>query len=883
MGYRKGSLNLILIMGIVAGAWAGTENPKNNKAPKNYQVHPIKGKAPEIDGQFNDPAWQQIEWHDHFVQIEPYEGQKPSEKTRFKMVNDNDYLYIALRGYDSHPDSIVERLSRRDNMEGDRMGVQIDSYHDNRTAFCFFVTAAGVKIDWIITDDGMSTNYNWDPVWHVETSTDSLGWKAEMKIPFAQLRFSKKGSQKWGLQIKRTIYREDEKLLWKLIPRDASGWVSQFGDMNLSQQIEPQKERAITPYTVANLETFRQQPANPFAASGRRKHLDAGLNAKVGLTNNITLDMAINPDFGQVEADPSKVNLTAYETYFEEKRPFFIEGQSIMDFRLMQMGNFMNDNLFYSRRIGGAPHYTPSTGPKEYARTPDNTSILGALKLTGKTRNGWSVGVLESMTAREQASIAANHQTHHQTVEPLTNYFLGRAQKSFNQGQTLLGGIMTATHRQINADHLQFLHDQAYTGGINFKHRWNERSYNLSFRGIFSHVRGSETAITRTQSSSARYYQRPDASYLQVDSSRNTLSGHGGSLMFTKMGKGHFRYGLFLNWKSPGLELNDMGYQREADQISQLGWAQYRIYEPFSIFQGLRFNLNQWRIWNYHGQHLFTGGNVNINTQFKNYWEWGMGLNGQSSSYSKSALRGGPMLKEPARLRYWAELETDPRKKLAFTLGNNQSWSRYHHSHRNTFWGEVSFRPHNTLQMSLSPSLSIRKDELQYVTTTTHHSENHYIMASIDRKTLSLSFRLNFSITPELSLQYWGQPFIASGDYHTFKKVTDPVASAYHKRFHTFTGQQLNHRDKAYHVDENRDGATDYTFANPDFNLRQFKSNLVARWQYLPGSTLYLVWSQNRNGFQPNSQFNWQNEMHQLFNLYPENVFLIKLTYRLGL
>ncbi len=872
---RIGTTLLILLMFFMA--------LEGSAQDKQYITQKISDKAPEINGDLNDAAWNQLEWMNAFVQVEPYEGRKPTQETQFKMAHDDENLYIAIRAYDTHPDSIVKRLSRRDDLEGDQVGIQIDSYNDKRTAFSFFVSAAGVKTDWVISDDGMNRDYNWDPIWYVDTAIDSLGWTAEMKIPFTQLRFSRKGDSGWGLQIQRTIYRKDEKVMWKLIPQDASGWVSEFGEMKGMNGIEPQKEKSITPYAVTQLERFNKVEENPFRATGSNKNLDAGLNGKFGLTNNLTLDMAINPDFGQVEADPSQVNLTAYENYFEEKRPFFIEGQSIMNFRLMQLGDFMMDNLFYSRRIGHSPSYSPQTESGEFARTPGNTDILGAMKLTGKTRDGWSVGVMESMTSREQAKISDGTDTRFETVEPLSNYFLGRVQKDFNEGQTMLGGIATATNRRIETDHLNFMHDQAYTGGINFKHRWSDRTYQLAFRGIASHVRGSREAITRTQRSSAHYYQRPDVDHFSLDSTRNALSGHGGSLMFLKLGQGHFNYGVFVNWKSPGLELNDMGYQREADQLSQLAFANYRMWEPFMIFRNLRVSVNQWRIWDYGGNHLFTGGNINMNMQFKNYWELSFGLNGSSTRLSKTALRGGPFLKEPGSLRYWLRIESDQRKKLKFSVGSNQSWDTHNNAHRTSLFSDITYIPHNTLNISLSPSLSFQENKLQYVSTTKYNAQKRYIMATIDRATLGMSLRLNFSLTPDLSLQYWGQPFIASGKYSDFKRITNSTAENYHDRFHNFTEDQINQQNGHFSIDENRDGATDYAFGAPDFNVLQFKSNLVARWEYIPGSTVYLVWSQNRNGFNPIGNFNLQNDLNDLFGIYPKNVFLVKFTYRLGL
>lgn len=872
---RIGTIILLVLIVFVA-----LEGSAQNKA---YITQKINGEAPEVDGDLSDAAWKQIEWMNEFVQVEPYEGRKPTQETKFKMAHSNENLYIAIRAYDTHPDSIVRRLSRRDNLEGDQVGVQIDSYNDNRTAFSFFVSAAGVKTDWVVSDDGMNKDYNWDPIWYVSTAIDSLGWVAEMRIPFSQLRFSRKGEAGWGLQIQRTVYRNDEELMWMLIPQDASGWVSEFGEMKGMNGIEPQKEKSITPYAVTQLERFSKVEENPFKTKGNNKNLNAGLNGKFGVTNNLTLDMAINPDFGQVEADPSKVNLSAYETYFEEKRPFFIEGQSIMNFRLMQLGDFMMDNLFYSRRIGHSPSYNPQTESGEFAQTPDNTDILGALKLTGKTRDGWSVGVMESMTSREQAKISDGTDTRFETVEPLSNYFMGRVQKDFSEGNTMLGGIFTSTNRRIESDHLNFMHDQAYTGGINFKHRWSDRTYQLAFRGIASHVRGSQEAITRTQRSSAHYYQRPDVDHLSLDSSRNALTGHGGSLMFFKMGQSHFSYGAFFNWKSPGLELNDMGYQRDADHISQLAFAQYRIWEPFMIFRNLNISINQWRVWDYGGNHLYTGGNINMNMKFKNHWSLGYGINGSSASFSKTALRGGPYLREPASYRYWLQAETDPRKDLKFSMGNNQSWSEHSNSRSNNIYTEITYRPNNTVDISLRPSVTFQEDELQYVDTREFNSQKRYIMASIDRTTLSMSLRLNYSLTPELSLQYWGQPFVATGNYSDFKRITRYTAEDYQDRFHTFTDNQITQQNGFFKIDETRDGTTDYTFGAPDFNVLQFKSNLVARWEYTPGSTLYLVWSQNRDGFNSHGNFRFQNDINDLFGIYPRNVFLVKFTYRLGL
>ncbi len=852
---------------------------------KAYNVSKLMNEPPVIDGKTDENAWQSVPWQCDFTQREPYEGRRPSEKTGFKVLYDDNFLYVAVRAYDNHPDSIVRRLSRRDSREGDNVGIYIDSYNDKRTCFVFNVCVAGVKSDWVISDDGNNSDLNWDPIWYVKTNVDSMGWMAEMKIPFTQLRFSNRGVQEWGFQVRRNIYRHDEEVHWNLIPKDAGGWVSHFGAIEGMDDIEPQKEKSITPYTVVKLDRFEKDLDNPFKAEGRSSSLNAGLNAKFGVTNNLTMDMAINPDFGQVEADPSQVNLTAYETYFGEKRPFFIEGSNIMNFRLMQMGNFMNDNIFYSRRIGRSPQHWPDTGDGEYLDRPESTTILGAAKLTGKTRNGWSVGVLESMTGKARAKISDGIRSRHETVDPFSNYFLSRVEKDFNNGNTLLGGIFTATNRNIEEDHLNFLHDQAYTSGINFQHQWKDKTYIFGVRGLFSHVRGDEEAITNTQRSSARYYQSPDASHVKLDSSRNSLTGHGGSILLGKLGNGNISYALFLNWKSPGLELNDMGYQRDADELSQLMWAQYRFLKPFGIFRDLSFNLNQWQMWDYAGTNMVRGGNINVNMTFNNYHSFGGGINPNLPSLSRSFLRGGPYFRVPASMRYWWYASTDHRNAFHLQFGSSHNKNDHGHASGNRIWANIKYRPVSNLDVTLGPSVEFSKNRLQYISTETFQQDDRYLMGSIDRTTASMSLRLNFSITPELSIQYWAQPFIATGDYSNYKYITDSRAASYSDRFAPYGEEQIvyDEDNESYNVDENTDGNTDYSFGNPSFKIFQFKSNLVARWEYIPGSTLYLVWGQQRDDYINDGTFRLENDIRELGDIHPHNVFLAKLTYRFGL
>jgi hypothetical protein len=859
-------------------------NSSPSQEKKICYARRVESELPLIDGKLDDPAWQSIEWEKGFVQHEPYEGKEPSQETGFKILYDDNDIYIAFKAFDTYPDSIDDRLTRKDDIEGDIVAVQLDSYFDQRTAFTFMVSASGVKMDGIFSNDGENEDYTWDPIWFVKTSIDNEGWTAEMKLPLSQLRFDKEENQVWGLQVARLLFRKEELSLWQPIPRDAPGWVHQFGELHGISGISPKKQIEIAPYVVASTERFKKESGNPFA-NGKLNKFNAGVDGKIGVTNNIIVDFTINPDFGQVEADPSQVNLTAYEIFFEEKRPFFIEGKNIFHSPL----NFFDgddlgaQNLFYSRRIGRNPQYSPDLGDGEYADVPSSTSILGAAKITGKTKNGLSIGILESVTAKEKAEIDREGDRNFETVEPFTNYSVTRIQKDFNKGNTILGGIITTTNRSIKDPQLNFLHTSAYTGGIDFSHSWKERTYSFMVKTYFSNVQGSREALIRTQESSARYFQRPDNNYTKLDSGRTSLSGHGGTVGIGKFANSHLRYAGFIFWKSPGLELNDIGFMPDADEIMQVFWAGYRIWEPFSIFREFNLNFNQWTGFDFGGNLLYKGGNINMFTQFKNYWRLSTGINPQFNGLSNTTLRGGPSMLVPGNISTWLEIDSDERKKLNYEVFTQQNWGSENSSRNQTYGISLSYRPLDALDISLSPSLNLSNRILQYITTMSFEPDDRYLFASIDQKTLRLSLRLNFSITPNFTIQYWGQPFISAGKYSEFKKITNTRAAKYTDRFHTFTEEEIiwDGINEVYQVTEGPDMS--YTIDNPDFNIKEFKSNLVARWEYVPGSTLYLVWSQGRSRYNPDGDFDIQQDMSDMFDTHPHDVFLIKFSYRFGL
>jgi len=856
-------------------------NVSASDPPKTYTTKQVSGSAPEIDGIVDDTAWDLVPWEGGFVQRVPYEGKDPSQTTFFRVLYDQENIYVAIKANDTEPGKIKKQLSRRDGLDGDRVQVAFDSYHDLMTAFTFTVNAAGVKADQVISSDGDNADDTWDPIWYVKTALSDQGWTAEMRIPLSQLRYARKENQVWGLQVTRFLFREEETSMWQLIPRDAGGWVRYFGEMNGIVGIRPQKQIELYPYVVARELSYKKEEGNPFS-KGNEFSPSAGVDGKIGLTSNLTLDFTVNPDFGQVEADPSEVNLTTFESYFEEKRPFFIEGRNILNFHITQGDSpISSDNLFYSRRIGRVPHHRPDTEDHEYLDMPESTTIIGAAKLTGKTRKGLSIGILESTASREKARLESVGDRSSVGVEPFTNYFLARIQKDYDGGNTTVGGMMTATNRSITEECLNYLPEAAYTGGVDLTQYWKNKSYFLGARLIGSRVTGDSTAIIRLQRAGSRYFQRPGATHLSLDSSTTDLSGHGGTLEFGKTGNGHINFIFWLSWRSPGLELNDLGYLRRADEIQQVFWAQYRIWEPFGIFRSLNVNVNQWKAWDFGGNTMYVGGNTNFNCQFKNYWYFGAGINHEFGLVSNYTLRGGPALSYPNTWNVWYSVTTDMRKKLYFEANGYHGYGEDNSSSFGGVYFSTVFKPVNAFSFYLTPIYDLSRDAMQYVTTLDYDGQKRYIVADILQKTLSLTFRINYNITPDLTIQYYGQPFISSGEYTEFKRITQADAGEYDQRFVEFSGDEISYDPDGnlYNIDESHDGIRDYSVDNPDFNFLQFRSNLVARWEFSPGSTVYLVWSQGRTCLPEHHSFAPGKDFDRLFHTFPEDVFLVKFTY----
>ncbi len=836
---------------------------------------------PVIDGVLNDASWETVEWSTDFIQSQPEENKPPTQQTAFKILFDNTNIYFFIRAFDTEPGKISRIMSRRDNFEGDKVLILIDSYFDKQTSFLFAAMASGAKGDAIETNS--SEDDNWNPVWYLETSIDDKGWCAEIKIPLSQLRFGNGEELTWGLQVIRDMYRSQERSIWQFIPKGVPDYINRYGEIQGIRNLETHRQVELMPYGVARAERFEKTDGDPFR-TGKSQKLSGGLDGKIGLTNDFTLDFTINPDFGQVEADPSEVNLTAFETYFSERRPFFIEGRNIFEFQPNQtivIHNMYSDNLFYSRRIGRYPHNYPELADNEYAKIPDATTILGAMKISGKTKKGLSVGILESLGSKEQALIDNEGIRRKETVEPLTNYLVGRVQQDFNKGETRLGGILTAVNRDIDETALNYLHRSAYTAGIDFHHSWNERTWYLDGNVELSNVNGDKEAIVSTQVSSARYFQRTDANHLSVDSTLTSLSGYGGTVKFGRLSTKKIQFETSLTLRSPGLEFNDIGYMRYSDVIHQGVWVAFTERNPFFIFNRIQVNTNHWMYWDFSGKFLSSNENMNFNTQFKNLWFLNGNFNRQSQNISTSLLRGGPSFVQPGNQGFNLNLSSDRSKKISGGVGTYQGKSDAGSSESHSYWTFLTIRPSNSISLEIEPQYSNSESEMQYVRTLSAANGPVYLFGKIDQKTLSATLRLNFTINPELSLEYYGQPFVSAGNYTSFKKVTDPDAGKYRERFHSFVPDEISFDqvNNSYTVNEIDDVNNTYSFGNPDFNFRQFRSNLVIRWEYLPGSVVYLVWSQGRTSSAENGMFRYGDDMKDLFDIKPHDVFLLKFSY----
>lgn len=816
-----------------------------------YTTVRLSTTPPEIDGRLDDSCWTTGTWAGDYVQWIPREGARASQPTFLKVLYDDRNIYVAIRAVDTVASAITVRRGRRDQFIGDVAGINFDSYHDRRTGFEFNLTAAGQKIDLVLTNTGWDVN--WNAVWFGKTGFEDSAWTGEFRIPLSQLRYSADSVQVWGMHAWRWIDRFQEESDWEPQSSTGPGALYLFGELRGLEGLPSPQRIEIMPYVVARLKTYPRDPHNPFTASGREWFGGAGADAKIGLSSNFTADVTINPDFGQVEADPSVMNLTAFETFYDERRPFFLEGRTIFNV------DYDDGSLFYSRRIGRPPATSPLVPYGASVDMPGNTTIYSAVKVSGKTADGLAIGVLQSLTAREYATIDSAGTRSESAVEPLTSYTFARVQQDYNNSTTIFGGAVGMVNRAINDPALETLARNALTGGLDLLHQWADKEFFLDVRLIGSAVNGSAAAIGLLQRSSVRYLQRPDAGYLGVDSTRTSLSGHGGSIRIGKGSKGLWRYATGIRWRSPGLEINDLGFMQQADVIVQDNSLSYFLNQPSGIFRTYSFKLTEANTWDFGGE--FHASDISLDCEFQFLNQWGFEVNGEyrTAGVDTRLLRGGPAMRVPSTWSGSLYAHTDGSATVVGSMHASSSWTGNDGGNAWSLEPSLTMTPHQTLRISMGLEFAGMRNDLQYVGVQQSGGRRTYVLGRVDQHTVIATLRADYCITPELTIQYYGSPFSSVGRFSEYKTVTAPRADRYEDRITPLPDPSV--------------------IQDPDFAFSQFRSNLVARWEFRPGSNIYLVWSQDRTSFEMPGDPSAVRTLGNLRHVAPENVVMLKFSY----
>lgn len=822
-------------------------------------------RPPAIDGDLSDPVWATAPEIGDFTQRDPDEGQPPTERTIVKIAYDDDALYVAAQLFDLQ--AVTSRLGRRDtSIESDWFGLHLDPHLDRRSGATFEVNPANVQYDARLSSDSIS-DPDWDAVWDSATRIGPDGWRAELRIPLSQLRFPDRPSHTWGINISRTISRRNEVIRLVHTPKQEAGFVSRFALLTGIDGIAPARALELQPYGVVRAD-----------ADPRDRDLsgDAGLDLEYALTSNLTLTGAINPDFGQVEVDPARVNLTQFELFFPERRPFFVEGADLFEPSVVSNHifefNVSDPLLFYSRRIGRAPQAAGALGAFD---APDETTILGAVKLTGKTANGWTIAALDALTAAEEGRVGREKTE----VEPMTNSFAGRIGRDLGANSGI-GFRLTSSNRRLDPQLAPLLRSSAHAVAGDGYRTWSDNTYVLQWTAAATHVRGSAEAIRRTQLSPAHYYQRPDARHVELDSARTSLSGVGGRLLFAKHA-GKWQYNLDALAYTPGFETNDLGYMPRSDVIATHAVGLYVDPDPKWKTRRRNFWIAKFQQWNFDRDLLQNGLWFDGNTLFDNYWRaftWG-GI--ETATIDDRATRGGPAIETPRRQWIGGQIGSDTRRALSVDVWTEQlAWER------GSGWADVygataTYRPTPRLSLRVSPSYRTARLPQQYVTTVSDSTATHtfgcrYVFASIDQKVFEVAARLDWTFTSRLSLQLYVQPYVAAGDYHGFKEVARPRT----RDFHFYGEPRYDAATDRYTIDPDAGGpAPELSFADPDFNYRSVRGNAVLRWEFRPGSALYVVWNESREAELPTGDFHLRRDVDSAFDAPSNNVFLVKLSY----
>ncbi len=858
-----------------------------------------------VDGKLDEAAWQRAVPITDFRQYQPDEGEPASLPMEVRILFDDGAFYIGARM--SQPGGVAAPLARRDqlldadgnngsfnSLTTDKLIVNLDPYHNHIDDAWFEVNPAGVK------GDQFNGDRSWDPIWDAAAQVDAEGWTAEMRIPYSQLRFSRDREQVWGMQIYRYIDSLNEQDMWSFWRRNAPGGPAFYGDVAGLEIANRPRQFELLPYAVAGGTSEDAASGDPYH-DGREAHFGVGADVKYLLTSNLTLDATLNPDFGQVEVDPASLNLSAYETYYEEKRPFFIAGSSAFRFggmNCMFCSNSSGLSAFYSRRIGRPPQLDGVVqGMSAFADVPENTTILGAAKITGRTQGGYTVGVLNAVTSRESSRYlsGAGAPEASQVVEPMANYFVGRVKRDFSRGNTQIGAIFTSAVRSTGDSLVSArLHSHAEAVGLDWRHYWRDRHYSWMGSMLVSSVAGSPSVVARTQRSSAHYFQRPDRDVTgdglfgaRLDPTATALRGYG---FFSRVGKesGTLRWEAMANVRSPGFEVNDLAFLDRADYAWFNGNVGGSWTTPTSWYRSIFTTVGGATQVNYDGDRTWSQIQAFYGMEFPNYWNLRLFGIGNLTSYDDRLTRGGPVVKRSGYNVGMVQVSTDARRRSVFDFSVQVARGVDEPTRSVTFQPGMALKPAANVFIQLSPSYSVDEDDVQYLTaiadpTAAAFWGKRYVFGFVKTKTVSLDTRINWTFTPNLTLQLYAQPFIASGDYTSFREFARPRSIEKVEYGKSAGTVAYDASANTYRIDPDGAGAAaPFTLDNPDFTTSSLRGTAVLRWEYRPGSTLYFVWTQQRSGYDPAGSFDLGRARSLILDGKPTNVFQVKATYWLG-
>jgi hypothetical protein len=887
-------LSLLLLFCSVPGR---LEAKQQSLEPVRKRVEAARLDEPvKIDGLLDEGVWQGPGYSD-FVQADPHDGQPPTEKTTVWVAYDDKALYVAARLEDSQPDKIVSRLGRRDDcVAADWFGFDIDTYFDRRSGFWFSINPSGSIADGTLYNDEWD-DLTWDGVWLGKTHIDEKGWTAELRIPFHQFRFKKQkdSTYVWGVNFRRVIQRKNEEITFVRIPKGESGYVSRFARLEGITGINPGRYIEMLPFTVGKAEFTTEEKGNPFK-TGEAFLANTGLDLKVGLKSNLILDAAINPDFGQVEVDPAVINLSALETYYEEKRPFFVEGANIFVFGRGGANDFMSFDwgdpaFFYSRRIGRSPRLAFSFDDA-FVNYPEGTTILAAAKVTGKIGRGWNIGFLNALTAREYAQIDIDGERLRHEAEPFSYYGVLRALKEFNQGSQGLGMITTVAARDLKSEKaVNELNKNAFGFAVD---GWTalDRDKTWVLTGWLGGtlVSGSEAAILALQRSYPHYFQRPDATQVMLDEDATAMSGWAGRVTLNKQ-KGHLLFNAALGAVSPGFDPSDLGFLWEGDVINGHIGIGYHAYRPGKLFRNWLVLAATHRNYDFGGSRTGEAYYLISKGQLLNYWNWEVMMGYYPDSWCHIITRGGPLMKDPSFGFTRFNIASDTRKPVSFSCQAEYFKGR---TGLECWLGELDLevKPNSNFTFTFGPSYERNRSDLQWVANIedplmTDTYGTRHIFASIDQQTLSAVIRVNWIFTPALSLQLFLQPFISVGKYRGFKEFARS-ASLDFNYFGTGGGGEPDStilpENNRYRIDPDGPGPAEaFYIDNPDFNYKSLRGTVVLRWEFKPRSILYLVWTQNRADTTHPGDLNFSRDFSDLLRAPGTNIIMIKFSYRFQL